>query len=231
MRGNSVTYAQLLETNNLIQVFADESYWLCLTWTTQQSKLFPVPAYMLLSYLNAYYRYPSLLRKVETRMSAEECGDRARNMGTKTDTLNMGWCVPGFYLMGREVLINLGLLRPEDGVEDAIYVMDFWKRIQLSYHRNDGHMTNKEFGHRSQFLPERTLQVFEADLVAHQPRPADVGRIQRRCARLHARGLHRPVPVLGRFLDQVPLGPPRGAGAVSPRTAGTRASCADAARG
>ncbi|MBV8578768.1 MAG: hypothetical protein JOZ58_27505, partial [Acetobacteraceae bacterium] len=169
MRGNSVTYAQLLETNNLIQVFSDESYWLCVTRTTQESKLFPVPAYMLLSYLNAYYRYPPLLRKVETRLSAEECGDRARNMGSKTDTLNMGWCVPGFYLMGREWLINMGLLRPEDGVEDLIYVMDFWKRVQLSYHRNDGHMTNKEFGHRSQFLPERTLQVFEADLFEVSP--------------------------------------------------------------
>lgn len=161
---NSVTYAQLLETNNLLQINSDESYWLCVTRTTQESKLFPVPAYMMLSYLNAFYRYPSLLRKIETRLSAEECGDRARNMGTKTDTLTMGWTLPCFYLLGREWLINMGLLRPEDAVEDVIYVMDFWKRVQLSYHRNDGHLTNKEFGHRSQLLPERQLQVFEADL-------------------------------------------------------------------
>jgi hypothetical protein len=164
MRGNSVTYAQLLETNNLVQMFTDETYWLCVTRTTQESKLFPVPSYMLLSYLNAFYRYPTLLRKIEARMSAEECGDRARNMGTKTNTLTMGWTLPGFYLLGREWLINMGLLRPEDAVEDLIYVMDFWKRVQLCYHRNDGHITNKEFGHRSQLLPERTLQVFEADL-------------------------------------------------------------------
>lgn len=164
MRGNSVSYAQLLETNNLVQMFSDESYWLCVTRTTQESKLFPVPSYMMLSYANAFYRYPALLRKIEARMSAEECGDRARNMGTKTNTLTMGWTLPGFYLLGREWLINMGLLRPEDAVEDLIYVMDFWKRVQLSYHRNDGHITNKEFGHRSQLLPERTLQVFEADL-------------------------------------------------------------------
>jgi hypothetical protein len=164
MNTNAVTYAQLLETNNLMQMFSDETYWLCVTRTTQESKLFPVPSYMLLSYLNAYYRYPTLLRKIEARMSAEECGDRARNMGTKTDTLTMGWTLPGFYLLGREMLINMGLLRPEDSVEDTLYVMDFWKRFQLSYHRNDGHITNKEFGHRSQLLPERVLQVFEADL-------------------------------------------------------------------
>ena len=41
--------------------------------------------------------------------------------------------------------------------------MDFWKRLQLSWHRNDGHITNKEFGHRCQILPERRLQVFESD--------------------------------------------------------------------
>lgn len=164
MYGNPVNYAQLLETNNLLQMFSDETYWLCVTRTTQESKLFPVPSYMLLSYLNAYYRYPSLLRKIESRMPMEECGDRARNMGTKTDTLTMGWTLPGFYLLGREWLINMGLLRPEDGIEDVIYVMDCWKRVQLSYHRNDGHITNKEHGHRSQLLPERQLQVYEADL-------------------------------------------------------------------
>ena len=164
MNTNLVNYAQLLETNNLVQMFSDETYWLCVTRTTQESKLFPVPSYMMLSYLNAYYRYPSLLRKIEARMSMEECGDRARNMGTKTNTLTMGWTLPGFYLCGREWLINMGLLRPEDGIEDLIYVMDCWKRIQLSYHRNDGHITNKEYGHRSQLLPERQLQVYEADL-------------------------------------------------------------------
>ncbi len=166
MLSNSVSYAQLLETNNMLQALTDETYWLCVTRTTQESKLFPVPSYMLLSYLNAYYRYPTLLRKIEARMPAEQLGDRARQMGTKIDTLTMGWTLPGFYNLGREWLINMGLLRPEDAVEDTVYVMDFWKRFQLSYHRNDGHITNRDFGHRSQILPEHQLQVFQADLFA-----------------------------------------------------------------
>ena len=165
------TYAQLLETNNLIQVLSDETYWLCVTRTTQESKLFPVSPYIMLSYANAYYRYPSLLRKIEASMSMEECGDRARNMGGKTDTLTMGWAFPCFYLLGREWLINMGMLRPEDGVEDLIYVMDCWKRMQLSYHRNDAHATNSQYGHRSQLMTERQLQVFEADL--HDVVPGD----------------------------------------------------------
>ena len=161
---NRISYAQLLETNNLIQMSADETYWLCVTRTVQESKLFPVPAYMMLSYMMCYYRYPSLLRKIESRMSAEEIGDRARNAGIKIQNPSMGWALPGFYLLGREWLINLGLIRPQDAVEDLMYVMDFWKRFQLSWHRNNGHITNKEFGHRGQFLPERRLQVFHADM-------------------------------------------------------------------
>ena len=51
-----LTYAQLLETNNLIQQNADETYWLCATRTVQESKIFPVSAYILFSYLNCWYR-------------------------------------------------------------------------------------------------------------------------------------------------------------------------------
>ncbi len=159
-----ISYAQLLETNNLMQINTDESYWLCVTRTVQESKLFPVPAYMMLSYLMAFYRYPSLLRKIEARMPAEEVGDRARAMGMKIQNPGVSWGLPCFYLLGREWLINLGLLRPTDAIEDLVSVMDFWKRFQLAYHRNDGHLNNWQFGHRSQILPERQAQVYHADL-------------------------------------------------------------------
>jgi len=116
MSQNHVSYAQILETNNLMQNCSDETYWLCVTRTVQESKLFPVPAYMMLSYLMAFYRYPSLLRKIETRLLAEEIGDRARNMGMKIQNPSMGWALPGFYLLGREWLINMGLLKPTDAI-------------------------------------------------------------------------------------------------------------------
>lgn len=160
----NLSYAQLLETNNLIQQNTDETYWLCLTRTVQESKLFPVSPYMILSYFMCFYRYPSLLRKIEQHMSAEEIGDRARNMGIKIQNPAMGWCLPSFYLLGREYLIAMGMIRPQDAVEDVVYVMDFWKRFELAWHRNDGHLTNRDFGHRAQVLPERKLQIFHADM-------------------------------------------------------------------
>ncbi|MFT4563022.1 MAG: hypothetical protein ACI9BW_002774 [Gammaproteobacteria bacterium] len=170
MSDKPITYEQLLETNTLIQQLSDETYWLCLTRTVQESKLFPVSPYMLLSYMMAFYRYPELLRKIDAAMPAQEIGDRARNMGIKIQNPSMGWGL-SFYLLGRELLINMGLLRPQDALDDLICVMDFWKRFQLAWHRNDGHITNAEFGHRGQFLPERRLQVFHADM--HECRIGD----------------------------------------------------------
>jgi hypothetical protein len=164
MSTRRISYSQLLETNALIQQLSDESYWLCVTRTVQESKLFPVSPYMLLSYFMAFYRYPELVRKVDAHLPAEEIGDRMRNMGIKCANPAMGWGLPSFYLLGREYMINLGLLRPEDGLDDIVDVMDFWKRFQLGWHRNDGHLTNSTYGHRAQILPERRLQVFHADM-------------------------------------------------------------------
>lgn len=162
------SYVQLLETNNLVQNCGDETYWLCLTRTVQGSKLFPVSPYIMLSYLNAFYRYPSLLRKIESQLPAERIADRARNMGIKIQNSQLGWCLPAFYLLGREWLISMGMIRPQDALHDVIYVMDFWKRFQLSWHRNDGHLTNREFGHRAQILPDRRLEVFQSDMFPCQ---------------------------------------------------------------
>ena len=95
MKDIKIDYAQLLETNNLIQQNADETYWLCATRTVQESKIFPVSAYILFSYLNCFYRFPELLKKIEAVMPAEEVGDRARIQGLKI----VAWTIPCFYLL------------------------------------------------------------------------------------------------------------------------------------
>lgn len=161
---SKLSYRDLLEANNAMQNNGDETYFLCVTRTVQESKLFPVSSYMLLSYLNAFYRYPTLLRKIEARMAPEMIADRVRNMASKIQAIGTGWCMLGFYLLGREMLINMGQIRPQDGCDDVAYVIDFWRRYSLAWHRNDGHVTNKEAGHRSQILPERRLQVYHSDL-------------------------------------------------------------------
>jgi hypothetical protein len=163
------SYAQILETNQLIRHASDLSLWLCRSRTAQGSKLFPVPAYMILSYLECFYRYPDLVRRVDAAMPAEEIGDRARETMTSLQDASLGWCLPNFYLLGRQLLIDMGMLRATDALDDTVELMDFWKRFQLAYHRADGHLTKTAAGHRGQVRSERTLQAFDADLIAMKP--------------------------------------------------------------
>ena len=158
------SYTDLLRLNAWIRKNADTWYFHCTTRTVQESKLFPVPAYMVVSYLQAFYRYPELLRKLDARMSPEEIGDRMRETSTKGDIISLS-CVPEFYLAGRQTLIELGLMRPTDALDDLVFVEDFAERVNLAYHRQHAHVLPSDNNLRAQLLPERRLQVFEADAI------------------------------------------------------------------
>ena len=164
MTAARLSYAQILATNNILRAAGEESYYLGVTRTVQESKFFPVSAYVMLGYLNAFYRYPTLLRKIAGHMSPEDIADRVRNSNSKLQSMGINWCMINFYLLGREMLINLGVIRPHDAAEDLFYVIDFWRRYQLAWRREDGHLTCREGGRRSQILSERRIQVFHADL-------------------------------------------------------------------
>ena len=43
------------------------------------------------------------------------------------------------------------------------YVLDFTKRLNQSYHRNHAHILPSDANQRAQVLPERVVQVFQAD--------------------------------------------------------------------
>ncbi|MCB1746480.1 MAG: hypothetical protein H6977_02520 [Gammaproteobacteria bacterium] len=161
---HSHSYTDLLRLNAWIRKNADTWHFHCATRTVQESKLFPVPAYMVVSYLQAFYRYPPLLRRLAARMSPEAIGDRLRETSTKGSIISLS-CVPEFYLAGRQTLIELGLMRATDALDDLVFVQDFAERVNLAYHRNHAHVLPSDCNLRAQLLPERRLQVFEADAI------------------------------------------------------------------
>lgn len=163
-RSHSHSYTDLLRLNAWIRKNADTWYFHCTTRTVQESKLFPVPAYMVVSYLQAFYRYPTLLRRLADAMSPEEIGDRLRESSTKGNIISLS-CVPEFYFAGRQTLIELGLMRATDALDDLVFVQDFAERVNLAYHRNHAHVLPSDNNLRAQLLPERRLQVFEADAI------------------------------------------------------------------
>ncbi len=164
----NLTYSQLLDDNAWLRKASDAFYFQCTTRTVQESKLFPVNPYIALSYYNAWYRWPELIRKISASMSPEELGDRAREVSTYANTIALG-LIPQFYLGGRQYLIDMGLLNPTDALDDIHDVLDFGRRVNLAYHRQTGHVLNSDNSNRGQILPERTLQVFEADAIGCRP--------------------------------------------------------------
>lgn len=162
------TYPDLLEANVLARKAADAFYWQCTTRTVQESKLFPVNPYISLSYLNAWYRWPELLRKIDAAMPAEEIGDRARSVGSYVSTITMS-LIPQFYLGGRQILLDMGMLRPTDALDDVMFVLDFERRVNMAYHRAHAHVHASDAAQRAQILTERQAQVLEADAIGVKP--------------------------------------------------------------
>ena len=110
------THSELLDLNDYLRGASNSFFFQCTTRTVQESKLFPVNPYISMSYLNARYRWPELLRKIDAAMPAEEIGDRARQVGSYVNTITMG-LIPQFYMGGRQILMDMGLLKPTDALD------------------------------------------------------------------------------------------------------------------
>jgi hypothetical protein len=154
------SYIDLLETNTYLQKAADSFYFQCTARTVQESKLFPVNPYIALSYVNAWYRWPELLRKVDAAMPAEEIGDRARQVGSYVNTISMG-LIPQFYLGGRQILLDMGMIKATDAVDDVAFVLNFGRRLNLAYHRGNGHILPSDANQRDQVHSARQTAAFE----------------------------------------------------------------------
>ncbi len=157
-----ITEQQLLDLNVFMQRSDEVVITNCLTRTAQESKLFPIMPYLVMSMYDAYYRYPDLIRRASAVVSPEDVGHRARNATCNISKLT-GWGVVNFYLQGRELLIKKGLLRPDDNLEDLFTVVDWWQRFSAAYHRNGAHRYTLDASDIAQEHDERVLQVFEAD--------------------------------------------------------------------
>jgi hypothetical protein len=161
-------YVDLLETNAYLQKAADSFYFQCTARTVQESKLFPVNPYIALSYINAWCRWPELLRKVDAAMPAEEIGDRARQVGSYVNTISMG-LIPQFYLGGRQILLDMGMLKPTDALDDVMFVLDFGRRLNLAYHRGHGHVLPSDANQRDQVHTARQTAAFDDAAIGVTP--------------------------------------------------------------
>ena len=157
-----ITEEQLLELNVFLQRVDDVEIHNCLTRTAQETKLFPIMPYLMMCFFDAYYRFPTLIREASAVVSPEEMGHRAREATCNLSKLT-AWGTLNFYLNGRTTLLKMGLLRPQDNLEDLWFMCDWWRRFSSAYHRNGGHTWTLDAWDIAQEHDERTLQVLEAD--------------------------------------------------------------------
>lgn len=157
-----ITEEQLYDANVIQQRSMESLLHNLVTRTAQESKLFPLAPYVFMSFNDAYLRYPDLLRKSMETISPEECAHWAREVATPMTRMR-AYSTLTFYFLGRINLIKLGLLKPEDHLEDLVLVCDWWKRYMNAFNRNSGHLYARDASDIVTPHPERVLQVFEAD--------------------------------------------------------------------
>ncbi len=123
--------------------------------THYSSQLIPVSAYVVLSTVEAFLRYPDIVKSIVQAMPPEEIGKRARTPGSQANSVFL-WGIANFFLIGRRVM---SLADPSlDSVERTHDVLDFWARTSQAYRGND-HLHAANANDTIQVYDEETLKV------------------------------------------------------------------------
>ena len=120
--------------NRLIAYHSAVSRQLTTERTSLESKLIPVSAYIVTACIEAYLRYPEMMRAIAAAMPPDEIGRRARRPGCRVNTVYL-WSIVNFYLLGRKVMamIDPSTDRPEDAAE----VLAFWEQAAVGFRADD----------------------------------------------------------------------------------------------
>ena len=141
------------ETNELIGYHSVISAAMTAERTALESALIPVTAYILVSAVEAFHRWPDIVRTIDMARPAEEIGAAARRPGCRVNAVHL-WSASNIYLTGRKFLTAFNLAADE--VEPTWAVLDFWQRAALAFHG----------GHRQAWDNGFVLQPYSDDVVA-----------------------------------------------------------------
>jgi hypothetical protein len=146
---------RLARTNERIAYMAPISRQLTVERTSLESALIPVSAYIVTACVEAFLRYPAMMRTIDAAMTAEEIGRQARRPGCRVNTVYT-WSIANFFLIGRKVWEGVDPARAHD-VAAADTVMDFWDRAARGFRGGDG---------TRQAADSQTATPYGADVIA-----------------------------------------------------------------
>jgi hypothetical protein len=124
--------------------------------TALESALIPVTAYILVSGIECYRRYPDLMDAIAAAMPPAEIGARGRRPGNQVDAVHL-WSIANIPLVGRQVMAPFGLVEPDRDLETLAAIFDFWRPAAEAF-RADGHLQAWDAG----FVVPR----YEPDVIA-----------------------------------------------------------------
>jgi len=113
-----------------------------------ETQLFPVTAYICVSFYNSYDMLYDILKKVSEKTTPEQMGKESRKILSEIHALSIFY-IPLYYMAGRmgEICRNNNDPKSEsvEKREQTTFVLDFWKRLASSY------------------FPEGKVSVFDSD--------------------------------------------------------------------
>lgn len=101
-----------------------------------ESQLFPVTAYICVSFYNSSDILYSILKKVSEKTTPERMGKENRKILSELHAMTIFY-IPLYYMCGRmgEIFANNGdpKSEPKEKREQTVFILDFWKRLASSY--------------------------------------------------------------------------------------------------
>jgi hypothetical protein len=124
--------------------------------TALESALIPVTAYILISGIECYRRYPELMAAIAAARSPAEIGAAGKRPGNQVDAVHL-WSIANIALVGRQILAPFGLIDPAVDLATLDAIFGFWEPAAAAF-RGDGHLQAWDAG----FVVPR----YGADVVA-----------------------------------------------------------------
>lgn len=129
---------------------------------------FPVSQSFTLAATQNFLAFSGSAHRELTRLVPEDIGQRNRRLGVSVSPLAI-WLFGYHFLVGREVLIDAGVLRTNVRVDKIAQALDYWRRVAFA-HRDDGRLDNSDAGATNLFLPPATVQTLYQALIPSDAR-------------------------------------------------------------
>lgn len=104
---------------------------------------------------------PDAVRRTLKRTTPEAIAQQGKCLSSSVSPLAI-WLFGYHFLVGREVLIDVGQISAKAYAAEIALVLDFWRRLAFA-HRGDGRLDSSDAGATNDFLPSVVLQqLYEA---------------------------------------------------------------------